>query len=64
MTSDDAFSERFLQAFDWIAIVQGAEGRRDLKRAGANPIDGVTLRATSAHKDETSLRGRRKRLFA
>lgn len=42
---DDAFGQRLLQRFDWIAFVQGPEGRRDLQRAGTDFVDGVTPRA-------------------
>ena len=52
MTSDDAFGERFLEAFDGIALMQSAERQRRHERASAHLVDRVTVRATGAHEDE------------
>jgi hypothetical protein len=45
MTGLDAFGERLSQGFDRIALVQCPEWRRDLERAWADPVDGVTSSA-------------------
>ena len=59
MTSDDAFGERFLEAFDLIALMQSAQRQRRHERARAHFVDRVTVRAMGAHEDEPPLRGGR-----
>ena len=45
MAGLDALGERLSQGFDRITLVQSPERRRDLERALAHPVDGVTSRA-------------------
>lgn len=42
VSSDDTFRQCLLQRLDGIALMQSPEGWRDLKRAWAHFIDGVT----------------------
>jgi hypothetical protein len=58
MAGDDAFDEGFLEAFDRVARVQGAEGRRDAKRAVAGRADGMALGAVRLGEHPAALSAR------
>src|SRR5687767_929266 len=57
MTGDDPFGERLLEILDRILAVERPERRRCRKRARAQLVDGVALRAVRPHEDEAALRG-------
>jgi len=56
MTGHNALSQGFLKVLDWVAGVQGAEGRRDRQRAVSGAADGVAAGAIGLHETLSHLR--------